>query len=69
MLKQFDKEGEQKMYNKHYEMLAERFCKTIKTINEKPENLHNMESYLAYNLPEWIKKEGMEYKEDNKYRL
>lgn len=57
------------MYNKHYEMLAERFWKAIKTINEKPENLHNMESYLAYNFPEWTKKEGMEYKENNKYRL
>lgn len=44
------------MYNKHYEMLAERFCKAIKTIAKKPENLHNMESYLAYNFPEWMKK-------------
>ena len=40
----------------YYESLASRFCKAIKTIAEKPENLANMESYLTYHFPEWLER-------------
>lgn len=32
------------------------FVEAIKTIASKPENLENLESYLAQHFPEWLKK-------------
>lgn len=39
-----------------YERVAAQFIETIKTIADKPENLANLENYLSYHFPEWLKK-------------
>lgn len=35
---------------------AQVFVKAIKEISNKPQNLENLESYLSFNFPEWLKK-------------
>lgn len=37
-------------------ILAEQFCKAIKTISEKPENLENLELYLSQHFSVWVEK-------------
>lgn len=39
-----------------HEHVAKQFVAAIKTIAEKPENLENLEIYLSYHFPEWMKK-------------
>ena len=39
-----------------YEQIAEQFCKAMKTIAEKPENLDNLEHYLSIHFSEWLNK-------------
>ena len=39
-----------------HEQNAKEFVKAIKTLAERPENLDNLECYLAYNFSEWLKK-------------
>lgn len=41
------------MYN--YEEQAIQFCKAIRTLANKPDNLNNLESYLTYNFDKWLK--------------
>lgn len=38
------------------EKAASDFCKAIKTLAEKPDNLANLESYLSHHFPEWLKR-------------
>ena len=40
---------------KHSE-IAKEFIQAIKTIAEKEKNLDNLECYLSYHFPEWIRK-------------
>lgn len=35
---------------------AEVFCKAIRQLAEKPVNLSNLETYLAYHFDVWMKK-------------
>ena len=35
---------------------AKQFCKAIKTIAEKPENLENLELYLSIHFAMWLEK-------------
>ena len=37
-----------------YEEQATQFCKAIRTLANKPENLNNLESYLTYNFGKWL---------------
>lgn len=39
-----------------YEAAARQFCKAIKTIAEKEDNLNNLESYLSYHFDSWLEK-------------
>lgn len=39
-----------------YEHIAAQFCEHIRTLAAKEENLNNLESYLSYCFPEWLKK-------------
>lgn len=39
-----------------HEHVAKQFVTAIKTISGKPENLENLELYLSYHFPEWMKK-------------
>ena len=43
------------MERKH-EQTAKEFCKALRTIAGKPENLDNLESYLSYHFAEWMNK-------------
>ena len=38
------------------EKAAADFVAAIKEIAGKPENLNNLESYLSYHFPEWLRK-------------
>ena len=38
------------------EKAAAVFVEAIKTISTKPANLDNLESYLSYHFPEWLKR-------------
>lgn len=38
------------------EQEAKQFCKAIKTIAEKPENLENLELYLSIHFATWLEK-------------
>ena len=38
------------------EKVAGQFVNAIKTIAEKPENLDNLEGYLAHHFEAWVKK-------------
>ena len=40
------------------EKCASIFCDAIKMMAEKPENIDNMESYLAYHFTIWLEKYG-----------
>ena len=39
-----------------YEAVASQFCEAIRTLAENPDNLCNLESYLSYHFPEWMRK-------------
>lgn len=41
---------------KAHTRIAADFISAIKEIAGKPENLDNLESYLSYHFPEWLKK-------------
>lgn len=43
------------MERKH-EQTAREFCKALRTIAGKPENLESLESYLSYHFAEWMNK-------------
>ena len=43
------------MERKH-EQTAREFCKALRTIAGKPENLENLEFYLSYHFAEWMNK-------------
>lgn len=38
-----------------YEKEAMRFMEAIRKIAQKEENMNNMESYLTYHFPKWLK--------------
>lgn len=44
------------MIERKFEQEAKQFCKAIKVIAKKPENLDNLECCLSYRFPEWIEK-------------
>ena len=39
-----------------YDQEAEELCNAIRKFSENEDALNNMESYLAYNFAEWIKR-------------
>ncbi len=39
-----------------YDKAAEKFCKAISTIAEKPENLKNLQCYLSHHFETWLKR-------------
>lgn len=39
-----------------HEQTAQQFIEAIKTIANKPQNLDNLESYLAHHFPAWLEK-------------
>lgn len=39
-----------------HEQTAREFCAAIQIIASKPENITNLEIYLSYHFPEWMKK-------------
>jgi len=43
------------MTREHTETAA-LFCKAIKTIADKPQNLENLECYLSMHFSEWLRK-------------
>ena len=43
-------------FNNDNEKAAEVFIKAIELIANKPDNLSNLQSYLDYHFPEWLKK-------------
>lgn len=40
------------------ERCAKIFCDAIRTMTKKPENIDNLESYLAYHFEHWLKVYG-----------
>ena len=34
---------------------AKMFCDVIRTMSRKPENIENLENYLAYHFADWLK--------------
>lgn len=44
------------MIERKFEQEAKQFCKAIKTIAEKPENLENLELYLSMHFATWLDK-------------
>lgn len=41
---------------KAQEKAAEKFCKAISTIAEKPENMDNLQCYLSHHFETWLKR-------------
>ena len=41
---------------KKYTVEAAQFCNAIRELANKPENLQNLESYLAYHFDKWMEK-------------
>lgn len=41
---------------KKYTFEAAQFCNAIRELANKPENLHNLESYLEYHFDKWMEK-------------
>ena len=39
-----------------YTSEAEQFCNAIRELANKPENLQNLESYLAWHFDKWLEK-------------
>lgn len=44
------------MKKEKYTKCAKQFCKAIKTLAEKPDNLGNLESYLSRHFDGWLRK-------------
>ena len=42
--------------NNNNEKLAADFIKAVELIAARPDNLSNLQSYLDYHFPEWLKK-------------
>lgn len=38
-----------------YERVAARFCEQIRALASNEDNLNNLESYLSYHFPAWMK--------------
>lgn len=51
------------VYSNINEVYAKIFCDAIRAMAEKPENINNMESYLAYHFAAWLEK-YVDYPED-----